>query len=1052
FKMASTANGPPEMEVQKRAGKQQPRPPLKPKPPVPGHGAKKQDGTRASAILEPSTEADVLSSDGAQSTGPPVPSRRRAPGAAPGGCEALSGPGNVRKMRELFQQALSLSEGEKAAAKDKSARGLEWSEAARVPPARAVPVPKARLKRMARVAVPPHPLVNDGSDQVLPVAKMRPCDSPPSQGTTKGLKPEGTQGQGDAAGDGEADWRCPPTCPCMCHTTRPGMVLVWRPASVGKEGVDELDNSLSDSSGSESGGGAKPFRYVMHVTDGDREDASEEEEEDHARGSGHVGWSVPEISLTGTEAAGEQEGDGGQPPDSASVSMVTVTAGGAEPDGNPEPGPEGPPGASAGRGLDWTSAPADKGPLPGAAAHQLPKPPRRNKPARQSSLAGKGAPVPHRRLAQVGRSGLDPPSRIRQRYTASDLDKISQCVDGLNLHFRKLGLPRGGEGPPPSPPPSALKPLSPKVTRSAPPSPKEKHLQAVYDEIDTGVDDDSGDNDYEAYLEILASRPTKTDNQKMTNWESQFQSEPLYQTYRETVINKAIKQQTLMRDSSKTSDDYVYESIPLVPDSDRAPLQGPRSQSPGNSLWQNLSVVRQSGILDELSQGECRLQESMFEVLTSEASYLRSLNVLTEHFMDSRDLNETIILRDKKTLFSCITRVKEVSESFLKDLEDRMDECIKIKDVCDIIYLHAQHNFQVYVDYVRNQLYQEQKYSQLMEENAQFAAAVVRLQELPRCERLPLMSFLLLPFQRIMRIKMLLENILQRSEVGSVNEETASKALGLVSKIIEECNREVGIMKQMEEMIHIGKKLEFDKLKAIPIISQLRHLEKQGELSEIVFRGNLFGMKPKVTPLYLFLFNDLLLITNKRSCDAVPSGDRYQVVDYAHRSLVEVQECANNSVGAGIGNVFTLILLENHQGKQSERLVKTSTESDRHRWMDALMLGKRNLLEDSNDDKIYERWDCPQMQCLIPYTAQQTDELSLEPADIINITRKSAEGWFEGCKLSTGQKGWFPSDNVQEITNEHVRRRNLRERYRLLQAAQHQTRQSEATRKANVSF
>lgn len=52
----------------------------------------------------------------------------------------------------------------------------------------------------------------------------------------------------------------------------------------------------------------------------------------------------------------------------------------------------------------------------------------------------------------------------------------------------------------------------------------------------------------------------------------------------------------------------------------------------------------------------------MFEVLTSEASYLRSLRVLTEHFLDSRDLEETMIIRDRKTLFSNILRVREVSE------------------------------------------------------------------------------------------------------------------------------------------------------------------------------------------------------------------------------------------------------------------------------------------------------------------------------------------------------------------------------------------------------
>lgn len=47
----------------------------------------------------------------------------------------------------------------------------------------------------------------------------------------------------------------------------------------------------------------------------------------------------------------------------------------------------------------------------------------------------------------------------------------------------------------------------------------------------------------------------------------------------------------------------------------------------------------------------------------------------------------------------------------------------------------------------------------------------------------------------------------------------------------------------------------------------------------------------------------------------------------------------------------------------------------------------------------------------------------------------SLPGCYEGIRLSDGQKGWFPIANVIEITNEHVRRRNLRERYRVMQAA-----------------
>ncbi|XP_067880137.1 rho guanine nucleotide exchange factor 15-like [Heterodontus francisci] len=1054
--MTSAVKGPPEAEMQKRAARQKPKPPVKPKPPALARSAGKQGGTQISASPEPSAEADGLKSSAeGQSTCPPVPARRQVSDMTAGG-EALSSSGNVRKMRELFNQALGLSEGEDIASKDKLPQSLGRSESARDLPAGSLPVPKARRKPMVRAAAPLDVPASDDRDEAPRAAKRPLSDLRPSQDVSTGLRLEATPEHHDAAEDPEAQLHCCPTCPCICHRKRPGMVLVWTPVRNSKEDTDESDNSLSDLSEN----GTKTFDYVFHVSSEDREGASGKDvNANHCPGWDETGIRLTGIEKTGADGAREQWEGADQPPTSLTGrAEPAISEGGVgvlpKSDRRSETRThldEALPEAAAKRESTLVNGKI----LPGedsrpVTVSRLPKPPRRNKPVSQLSLEGKDDPqVSPRRLAQVRRRPGEPPSDIKQRYTASDLDKISKCVDGLNLHIRKLEFPQQQRDPPSPLRPSAgdlLKLPSPKVTRSAPPSPKEKRLQAVYNEIDIGDGDGSGSNTYEDHLEILESRPAKPE--KVTDWEAQFESEPLYQTYRETVINKEIKRQTLMRDSSKTSEDYTYESISLVPDSDTASHPAPRPQTPRNSLWQNLSVVRQSGILNELSQSECRLQESMFEVLTSEASYLRSLNVLIEHFMNNKDLNETIILRDKKTLFSCITRVKEVSESFLKDLEDRMDESIKIDDVCDIIYLHAQHSFQVYVDYVRNQLYQEQKYSKLMEENAQFAAVIVRLQEQPRCQRLPFMSFLLLPFQRITRIKMLIENVLQRSEVGSGNEETASKALGLVSKIIEECNREVGIMKQVEEMIHIRKKLEFDKLKAIPIISQLRHLEKQGELSEIVFRGNLFGMKPKVVSLYFFLFNDLLLITSRKS------GDRYQVVDHAHRSLVEVQECSSNSLGAGIGNCFMLTLLENHQGKQSDRLLKTSTESDRHRWMDALMSGKQNLLEDSNDDKIYERWDCPQMQCLIPYTAQQADELSLEPADIINVTRKSSEGWYEGSKLSNGKKGWFPSKNVQEITNEHVRRRNLRDRYRLLQAAQQvqQSRDAEDTRKANASL
>ena len=46
-------------------------------------------------------------------------------------------------------------------------------------------------------------------------------------------------------------------------------------------------------------------------------------------------------------------------------------------------------------------------------------------------------------------------------------------------------------------------------------------------------------------------------------------------------------------------------------------------------------------------------------------------------------------------------------------------------------------------------------------------------------------------------------------------------------------------------------------------------------------------------------------------------------------------------------------------------------------------------------------------------------------------------GWYHGERLCDGTQGWFPANHTEEILNQHVRVRNLRQRYRLLAASKH---------------
>ncbi|XP_034845465.1 rho guanine nucleotide exchange factor 15 isoform X3 [Mirounga leonina] len=455
---------------------------------------------------------------------------------------------------------------------------------------------------------------------------------------------------------------------------------------------------------------------------------------------------------------------------------------------------------------------------------------------------------------------------------------------------------------------------------------------------------------------------------KEQNWELPLQDEPLYQNYRAAVLSEELW-------------GVSEDGCPSPTNPGEAPTFT-RPPGPRNTLWQELPAVRASGLLDTLSPQERRMQESLFEVVTSEASYLRSLRLLTDTFVLSQALRDTLTPRDHHTLFSNVQRVQGVSERFLGALLSRVRSSPHISDLCDVVHDHAVGPFSVYVDYVRNQQYQEETYSRLMDTNVRFSAELRRLQSLPKCERLPLPSFLLLPFQRITRLRMLLQNILRQTEEGSSRQENAQKALSAVSKIIERCSAEVGRMKQTEELIRLTQRLRFHKVKALPLVSWSRRLELQGELTELGCRrgGVLFTSRPRFTPLCLLLFSDLLLITQPKS------GQRLQVLDYAHRSLVQAQQVPDPSGPP----TFRLSLLSNHQGRPTHRLLQASSLSDMQRWLGAFPTPGPLPC---SPDTVYE--DC---------------------------------GWLKGFP------GAFPAQLVCEVTGEHERRRHLRQHQRLLEA------------------
>uniref|UniRef100_A0A2K5X5Y3 Rho guanine nucleotide exchange factor 19 n=1 Tax=Macaca fascicularis TaxID=9541 RepID=A0A2K5X5Y3_MACFA len=406
------------------------------------------------------------------------------------------------------------------------------------------------------------------------------------------------------------------------------------------------------------------------------------------------------------------------------------------------------------------------------------------------------------------------------------------------------------------------------------------------------------------------------------------------------------------------------------------------------SLWQDIPDVRGSGVLATLSLRDCKLQEAKFELITSEASYIHSLSVAVGHFLGSAELSECLGAQDKQWLFSKLPEVKSTSERFLQDLEQRLEADVLRFSVCDVVLDHCPAFRRVYLPYVTNQAYQERTYQRLLLENPRFPGILARLEESPVCQRLPLTSFLILPFQRITRLKMLVENILKRTAQGSEDEDMATKAFNALKELVQECNASVQSMKRTEELIHLSKKIHFEG-KIFPLISQARWLVRHGELVELAPLPAAPPAKLKLSSkaVYLHLFNDCLLLSRRKELG------KFAVFVHAKMAELQVRDLSLKLQGIP-GHVFLLQLLHGQHMKH-QFLLRARTESEKQRWISAL---------------------CPS-------SPQEDKEVISE-----------GEGWLEGVRLADGEKGWVPQAYVEEISSLSARLRNLRENKRVTSA------------------
>jgi len=553
-------------------------------------------------------------------------------------------------------------------------------------------------------------------------------------------------------------------------------------------------------------------------------------------------------------------------------------------------------------------------------------------------------------------------------------------------------------------------------------------------------------NDNNAGLDLTGLPLTDIEE---TYTSSLFQTEPLYQFYdNDSPPSVSEDSDTTSEHDPEYSHENVYESVenllsPSVRQSTRKAPKTSRcsamdiviSNTGRRSLWAELPEVIESGLLKTISSEDKKLQEAMFEVISSEASYLKSLNILISHFVQSSKFSaETSVLskRDQRILFSEVILVRGCSERFLSDLESRWQESVLLTGICDIIKAHAKENFQVYVKYCSNQVYQDRTLKRLKLESPAFVEALKELESSQACQSLAMHSFLMLPMQRITRLPLLTDAIASRLPKASSELVTCREALDLLNGLVSECNESARSMERMEELLILSQQLDFRDVKAIPLISASRWLVKRGDCTRISWKESAekltFGRRVHKHNLALFLFTDLLVVTKRKS------DEKFLVLDYSPRNMIQVTELESSDGIPGLGEqpgfALWLTLLQNHEHKTQEMLLSFHSESDRGRWMEAVTPASSQI----PGEKIYEDWDCPRVEAVETYKPLQNDEINLKKGEIANVLKKTSDGWYYVERCSNAEKGWIPNYVCTEIESSHIRAKNFKQRYMFLKA------------------
>jgi len=326
-------------------------------------------------------------------------------------------------------------------------------------------------------------------------------------------------------------------------------------------------------------------------------------------------------------------------------------------------------------------------------------------------------------------------------------------------------------------------------------------------------------------------------------------------------------------------------------------------------------------VLEEIPKHERRRQEAIFEFISTEADYVRDLQLMVELFYSR--LMDPLGEKGTAVVFANIEDILLTNTTFVSSLEQRQKECrLYIDRIGDIFKAHMP-NMGVYLSYCVNQTNGSRLLQSMRDSNPELAAQLQRIREDPSARNLDLSSYLLVPMQRMTRYPLLIRQVLQYTQLEE-DRADISAALHTAERILSHINETIREQEGEERLREISRNLWIGQGR-LDLTAPTRYMGPRRLLKEGTLAKSKSGRK-----LRAFLCSDILVLTDE-------AGKQL------YRIPIPLGEIQINDAGRRDDMAFR-VLLPYPRGGDTIAL-RASSVRDCQLWMDTIVRASKKCRE-----------------------------------------------------------------------------------------------------------